>query len=1010
MSAVGPRTIHIPAGLTIDEATHPELLPTGQANLAAVNVRSDKRGGLSKRPGNASLDRTRLDGTERSAGRKILPYKDTVAVIDGETLDIFSRLANRWVSAGRLPEATYRHKAIPTPDPLITVRDSVLVFASGYTVISGTFVAQNGTSFPDFRHVITVVDGSGAVIRGPEVVDSVTSGLNIDARLAVYGAIVVAFTVQKKGGAHQIRAHYLDTTSTATINAGWQSLGTIASDLSSDGWAFCSVSGLSNRVAVAYANSSGGASQLTVKTLDTSGVLETQTVATSSIHPSGVSLSEGSSPLWVAWAETTIAGPTHTTNFRMCGLTGTSLATTVATTATVMTTVRDGIGQGDTWIAPTAANEATLYAVNETSVQADGTYMRAVNVSGGATTPLGTQKKICGAVPASQPFVRNGRIYMHMSSRTPEEIVLCDVTIGTTFTFRPVAVPVQRGLFLMFASHGRVSWAGEMFYVHAFTMRATGVSYRVAMVQYDFGDAENWQSAKVNGVTFIGGGTLTMVAGNRVTEAGFLARPVVLVDVSAAGSHTFSVGRSYVATFEEVDADGNWHLSGVSDPVNTGPIASKKVVVSASPLSITYRSSGVRISLWGTIDGGSTYYRIAAVPNDASTEVVSYEDTWDDVSIIEQPLLYGTGALPGTNGASQDHRAPPGLKHVVSYYGMLVGANGKDVYHSSQPIDGEGQWFSPVFSQQIDGDASGLAVQDGAIVAFTRTGAQMIAGEPPSDNGAVGGLGAPRRLSINQGCVNANSIVTTDRGTFYQSPRGIELLTRSQTSMFVGEQVQDTLAANPVVTAAVLDSASALVIFSLATSQVNGVASSSGVDVVFDLDLGGWISRDVKYGGVASQHACVAPFNGVQTYMWLLPNGTVRGSFAFDDYTDGGAWVTAQYEPAIVKLGLLQEQRVYEMEMLLERHSAAGLVIETSHDGASYGAGDKVWAEGATTTRILPFRPKPFGSSIKIRIRDTEPAVIGNGRGFTFLGFSADISPVQGATRGTPRVATSLRR
>ena len=55
------------------------------------------------------------------------------------------------------------------------------------------------------------------------------------------------------------------------------------------------------------------------------------------------------------------------------------------------------------------------------------------------------------------------------------------------------------------------------------------------------------------------------------------------------------------------------------------------------------------------------------------------------------------------------------------------------------------------------------------------------------------------------GCIETRSVIQTAIGVFFQSIRGIELLTRSQEVFWIGEPVRDTLDANPVVSSAVID-------------------------------------------------------------------------------------------------------------------------------------------------------------------------------------------------------------
>ncbi len=261
-------------------------------------------------------------------------------------------------------------------------------------------------------------------------------------------------------------------------------------------------------------------------------------------------------------------------------------------------------------------------------------------------------------------------------------------------------------------------------------------------------------------------------------------------------------------------------------------------------------------------------------------------------------------------------------------------------------------------------------------------------------------------------------MLTTSLGIFFQSDRGIELLSRSGGVTWIGEGVQATLAAYPIVTSAVLDDHSGLVRFTLAASQSGGLVSGAGRTLVFDLSINAWVSTDDVRGTVASQAAQSAAqvfLDGAWRYAWLGADGTVyfeRNSTAVDAHLDGATFVASQYELPPWKLGLQQEQRIYEMELLFQRHSAAGLTIEIASDYGAYVAADeKVWSEAVIAGQNqVSFRPNPRGNAVQARVRDTAPAVLGTGRGITFIGISADIAPKQGPTRATTRLSPELRR
>ncbi len=280
-------------------------------------------------------------------------------------------------------------------------------------------------------------------------------------------------------------------------------------------------------------------------------------------------------------------------------------------------------------------------------------------------------------------------------------------------------------------------------------------------------------------------------------------------------------------------------------------------------------------------------------------------------------------------------------------------------------------------------------------------------------------MGLPRLLASDVGCIDSNSIVTTSLGIFFQSERGLELLNRSQQVEFVGEPVWLTTTAFPVVSAAVLDDRNSLVRFSMAESEADGFVSGDGVDLVFDLSVRAWVSVDQKRGSTASQpaqSACVVQYDDAWRYAWLGADGFLYVERDADDpsaYLDGTSWVTAEYETAPFKVGLQAEQRVYEMELLFERYSAAGLEIEAANDYGAYSAvtADKAWTDAYLSgLNQVSFRPKPRGMSVQLRVRDVAPVSLGNGRGFTFVGISADVAAEQRLTRGTHRIAGGARR
>lgn len=1013
------RVMHVPAGLPIDESTRLELVDVGTSNRAAVNVRQEEPGSLNKRLGYDALAYAYIDGSLRSAGRRMLSSDDRICVIDGDILDDYSPALNCCVSRGRVPEASVTTR--PTTSYAAEVGYTALLdccVVGNYVVYAHT--TSEAATLGTGSLVLTVEDrATGVVLRVPEVIftaDPIAFGTVVCA-LTSYSTYAIAIYFDHTTAL--IAAAYLDTSTAATIAAGWVNIGYVAFDKVVPGGlnlgiVALSAQSLTNRVAFAYVNDSGGASQVTVKTITIGGVAEAVAVNTSSATPSCVAV-EGSiaDTLWVAWDETT--------SVKIKGLDADVLATTLATTATMLTlaTVQPaaiGVVSGST------TGKGRILATDGGN---DRIQMRGFQ-SSGAVTADGAQVTVPNAFLGGRPFRVGTRYYATFApapgnvNNVQQACILCDFTEDQSW-LRPIANIAPSLATMAMATH--VESVGSSQYVFPVMVATSGAARATVLVTLDFADHNRWHSVKHNGATFLSGGLLSYLDGVRVAESGFVVRPPKPT-TSAAGTGITGSFR-YVLVYEEVDSNGNWCVSSISDPSAVRVVSNKTITVTLRPCSITGRQrraggSEVRMALYRTgVTGEGTYYRLTTVPNDTSAVTTTYADATADVTANVQ--LY-SATLPGS-GSAQDRRAPPFCQAIASFNGMLVVASGSDLWWSGQAVSGEGTWFNPAFVVPIEGQGgiTAIASQDGTLYVFTRSNVYAVAGEAPSDNGASGGLGTPRRLAGDMGCINADSVVVTSLGVFFESERGLELLNRGGSVEPIGAPIAATLAAFPIISSAVIDRRNSLARFSLAESRTAGVVGGNGRDLVYDLTLRRWVSTDIKRGSSAaeaSQDAVVVLIGGVWRYAWLGTDGIVHYERLATDgqaHLDGTHWIASQWELPPWKLGLQQEQRVFEMMILFQRNTAAGLTIEVANDYGAYGAttADEVWTESATLgQRQLPFRPKPRGIAIGLRVTETAPDDdnFGTGKGFTFIGLSADIAPKQGPTRGTPRLAVAGRR
>jgi hypothetical protein len=1026
--ALPARASHFPAYAPLDEATRPELLEPGRAVLLAENVRPTENGGYETRRGYASMTLDRYGATTRSAGRKLFPSGSTIGVIDGTYLDVYDEQADAWKTMGRVPEADFALTPLPAGGMALAATE--IAYANGYFAIAYRGQTGNATTTNSYAYAAVVNASTGAVVRLPEqIYTAVASPGFVLVNVASYSdryLVVLVSPGSGGGGSSSILGYYLDTNTAASIEAGWVSIGTIASDWNES--IDPAVQSLSDRVAVAYALTSG-TDRVKVKTFNLSGVLETATINSSSTTPTAVAVAGSvADTLWVAWNEST--------TIKIKGLDADSLASTLASTASILTTSASPLSGGLRVAANSAvAGKGRIYATSDAN-----SYMRGFQTSGAAAATDGSQITFLSTRMMGRPMEYGGRYYAMFrtslsrtsfaDSNTQENAVLSDWSEDVSYV-RPVAnvapglVPAFLGASLVGAGlHAQIG--AKLYSVLNIKKSASALS--PSLVAFDFATPARWQSVTHNGTTFLSGGLLSVFDGKRVAEVGFLSRPAKPTTAKSGTGFTAATGVRYVAVYEEIDGAGNWCVSGISDPSDsTGAVANQTVTVSTTPLTLSGRLSttdqvtGVRTVWYRTLDGGNPpYYRLGTSFNSTSA-TVTYADTMSDTDLATQTKLYAAN-LPSSVGEKLDRRAPPGLRYPVSCNGVLVGARGSVLYHSGQPVDGEETWFSPIFQSPVDGegDITALGVQDGTIYVFKRKSVYAVQVEAPADNGSSGGLGAPRRLAVDVGCIDARSVVVTSLGIFFQSDRGIELLTRAQAVEPVGASVVDTMGSYPVCVAATIDAVRDVVYFELAASETDGVVGGNGRTLVFDLTLRSWVGVDRKpsYSGTTdtpAQSAAIVWNGSTYRYAWLETGGRVR--VEQDAYYDSGsadAFIVPRVEYPPFKFGLQQRAKFWEAVALVERYSAAGLKIEHIYDwSTAYSSSDdKVWTEAETSgKRQLHWRMKGGErQAVRMRVSATAPVTLGTGRGFAFVGFSINGAPKQGATKGTPNLDPAGRQ
>lgn len=360
-----------------------------------------------------------------------------------------------------------------------------------------------------------------------------------------------------------------------------------------------------------------------------------------------------------------------------------------------------------------------------------------------------------------------------------------------------------------------------------------------------------------------------------VTEVGFAHRPTIISATADSGGTSVAAGTySYRAVYEWVDQDGRRHRSEPSLPVSLTLNEASDVVLKVSAIHITQRRNAnavntATLAVYRTVNGGTTYHRLPGQSEGTGggTGVISTGDDTSDADLADNEILY-------TDGGVLPNRLGPTCRFVAKGEDRVWCGGLWDptlIECSKVLVPGEPVQFTndPTHQVVLAAPCTGLAYQDGSVIAFTEDEIYLISGEGPNDQG-IGSFPAPRKMAHGIGCIDYRSVLETNIGTFFQSRRGIELLPRGFGPVeYVGKMVKDRVQISGLVeclgAAVHLGPKYHLARFLMALDGQTEATST----LVFDLERGEW-SEDTHQASGA---------------IGVWPDGVAYASASFDSAT-----------------------------------------------------------------------------------------------------------------------------
>lgn len=988
----------------IDERTRAEVTDPATSFLVLENVRQASRGGYSKRKGYTPRGSNNMASAWHLTARDRTPL--AVGGADASRLYAYSQTETTWNEVGRIDVAD-------------VARDTLFAASDGSSVVIGgdlIYVEVSGKGYL-VAVVQTTTLAYGAVYEAASLTclcppTALGAFVPEGVRVVAHGTNVTA--IVSSGGS--IYGFVASVASLAAGNAGAWTQFTIANDCSI-GDAFDADAIDASTFVIAYVNTSGGASDVTIKRVGAGSITQTATRNTGGATVAVGVRCRSTDTLWLAYTPATTVG--------VVGYDPDDLTSVVATGS--ITGAQGNISRLAVAI-NSVAGEGYLVAHAGTDLWRRKFFTTAGTVSSfllqSCTTP--------NAQPISRPCNPyeddSGRLLVwtrpYVLDGTADDTAVCvDLLSFSSNYLRPAALTAPRQLDPnSLVVLPQMTAYGSRFLTGLPTRKNASFS-AFDVIAADVSPSRPRSSGQVAFCTFTGGGAPHEFDGVEAHEVNFVTRPPKPFATAvnfATNVTTSSGGYRYIAVYAHADANGQIHRSAPSDPSTvTGNFTAKAVNVTVATLGLTSRQrTPVAIELYRTEDGGATYYAVQnlVTSNAPSANTVTLTDYVSDSILRTGAQLY---RQPSVADAIQPHACPAPLRYLVVHGDRLVGVadDGITLWYSAKHVLGEGMWFADLFQFPVEkgGRISGLVSQDGRLYVFKRGSIFVVDGDGPAENGANGDFSQAYELPHDVGCVNHRSLATCVAGTVFQSDRGIELLSRGGGVSWIGEPIVDTLAAFPIVTSATVVTKERLVLLTLAEGEDETGPTGNGVTLAWDYSSGLWVSRDrvthptTNVANAAATCSAMVPIAGVPTLHWADSAGRVYSQQSSS--LDGANWVTAKLRTAWVKLsGLLGEHTADRVTVLADKASNHDVTCSLAYEYRANFASSRHYLANEVSSIAALGRQRlevltgndTRGTAICLQVEDatpTKPAnfAVGTGAGATWVAIG-----VEGSARRKP--------
>lgn len=535
---------------------------------------------------------------------------------------------------------------------------------------------------------------------------------------------------------------------------------------------------------------------------------------------------------------------------------------------------------------------------------------------------------------------------------------------------------------------------------------------------FDFKSTRRRNCCEYGGALYLPSSAPSVYDGHLNTEIGFNEVPGIqsATPSTAAGALASSATYIYVSHWEYTLADGTVYQGPVSLPftATTGVGNNTMTLVNTTPHSVrtmlgaTVFGSDVTLAVyrtqWDAVNSiiGGKFLRCASVsvPTTAANygQVVSVVDTMSDVTLASQVAVY-TQADRGPINAPLVNNAPEACSYMsVSSARLLLGAMARpyEFQESKESFIGEPINFSefPNFFGKASNEIIGVVSLDGVRLVFSRERVFAVIGRGPDDTGA-GALPSPVEVAAPSGLLDWRSLVVAPDGVYFQldTNKLYRVDKGGSNPQWIGVDVQDTLAAFPLITGAARCRQDDTVAFAMTTSSDARIAVRS-------LRTGLW-TEDTPPLQAAKGIEAMCEFGQSLAY---VSGGRVYIESQTNGFADAGAVIVTQWKtPPVFPFGLGGYGSIHYAMATGEYRSDGTLALRVSYDdGITFTAYDSFVISGLTVGSTVQKKWAIAQSDFSSMVLEFTFTPSSAGEGLIILQCDLQVQPLEGLKQLDP--------